>query len=69
MKASHFNIGKKDGDMINPAPVPPVAAVTGFTVKQLSMEEAKQRLGEAHWDHGQAPRKYDSINKSSYQQP
>lgn len=69
MKASHFKIGKNNGDMINPAPIPPVGAATGFTVKQLSMEEAKQRLGEAHWDHGQAKPKYDSVNKSSYAQP
>jgi hypothetical protein len=24
MKASHFEIGKQNGDMINPKPVPPV---------------------------------------------
>lgn len=66
MKASHFTIGKNGGDMVNPAPIPPVASGTGFTVKQLSMEEAKQRLGEAHWDHGQAQTKYSSINRVSY---
>jgi len=57
MKASHFTIGNPVGTMIHPPAMPPVPSTTK-TVTQLSMEEAKQRLGEAHWDHGQAKPRY-----------
>ena len=51
MKASHFIVGKKGGDMVHAPPVPPMPT-SGVTVKQLTMAESKRRLGEAHWDHG-----------------
>ena len=57
MKASHFTIGNPVGTMIHPPAIPPVPTTTK-TVTQLTMEEAKQRLGEAHWDHGQAKPRY-----------
>lgn len=64
MKASHFKIGKTDGDMVNPKPVPPIDS--SFTIKDFDIEHAKKRLSQASWTTGQSPMLYETINGSTY---
>jgi hypothetical protein len=50
MKASHFNIGKPDGDMVNPKPAPPIAAEP--KIGDFDVENAKRTLRMASWTVG-----------------
>jgi hypothetical protein len=68
MKAAHFDIGAKDGNMLHPKPAPPIdpPALLG---EAISIEEAKKRLTQASWTVGQSPMKYESIQKHSFVTP
>jgi hypothetical protein len=61
MKASHFDVGKMGGTMVNPKPLDPIPA-PARNETTFDINEARQRLGEAHWDHGQSKIKFESIN-------
>lgn len=54
--------------MVNPSPIPPVSS-GHKTDSNFNIKDAKRRLGEAHWDHGQSATKYQSINMASYNPP
>lgn len=51
MKASHFNIGNENGDMINPKPTLPIDGVP-MIGDAISIEDSKKRLGQASWTTG-----------------
>lgn len=65
MKASHFDIGKMGGTMVNPKPLDPIPASVRDEAP-FDIVEARQRLGEAHWNHGQTVPKFVSIQSLSY---
>jgi len=50
MKASHFNIGTENGNMIHPSPIEPVDHVDIST--KLSSDDARKRLGQTSWITG-----------------
>ena len=52
MKASHFDIGKHNGSMVNPKPLEPLPAKSTRPEDKFDIDEARQRLGEAHWNLG-----------------
>ena len=50
MKASHFTIGKADGDMVCPKPTQPIEAEA--KIGDFNVEEAKKNLRMASWTVG-----------------
>lgn len=68
MKASHFSIGKVNGDMVSPKPIAPIEPVS-MMGDALSAADAKKRLGQASWTTGQSPMKYESIQQASFYSP
>jgi hypothetical protein len=42
MKMSHFSIGRDDGDMTNPKPVPPIESTT--RIGTLNIDDQRKRL-------------------------
>ena len=68
MKQSHFQIGSGKLSPLNLKPlVSPNLSPT--VAEKFDISEARRRLGEASWNHGQSPTRYETINKASFNQP
>ena len=64
MKASHFNIGRPDANMLCPKPTQPIEPAQ--QIASFDVEAAKKSLRQASWTVGQSPMKYETIQKSCY---
>lgn len=62
IKRSHFQIGSST--QLHLEPLSQTAQAS--PVEKFDIAVARRKLGDASWNHGQSPTRYESINKASF---